>query len=58
MIARQITQARKDNIKIIHKKELERLQDLALKQVAKNFLLYPDLKGLTEDFKVQVKFFI
>jgi len=53
-IAKSITQARKEGKVLIHKKELSRLQDLALEIVAKNYLLYPDLKGLSDDWKIKV----
>lgn len=54
MIAKNITQARKEKKTLVHKKELSRLQDMALDVVAKNYLNFPELKGLNEDWKNSV----
>ncbi len=54
MIAKSITQARKENRVLVHKKEIPRLQDIALVLVAENFLLFPELKGLDDSNKISV----
>ena len=55
-IAELITKSRKENKPIIHKKELPKLYDLALKVVSDNYLTYPELSGLDEKWKNKVKF--
>ena len=54
-IAELITKSRKENKPIIHKKELPKLQDLALKVVSDNYLIYPELFGLDDRWKNKVK---
>jgi hypothetical protein len=58
MIAKSITQARKEKRVLVHKKELSRLQETALLLVAKNYLLFPDLKGLSEEWKINVLLYL
>ena len=53
MLAAKITKARELGIKIVHKPELKDLSEIALKTVAKNYLLYKQLDGL--DFKYKIK---
>ena len=54
MLAAKITRARLRNEPIIHKPELKPLSEIALKTVAANYLLYKDLKGLDEKYKIKV----
>ncbi len=54
-LAELITKFRKENKKIIHQKELPKLQELALKVVSESYMSYPDLKGLNEKWKNNVK---
>ena len=55
-LAELITKFRKENKKIIHQKELPKLQELALKVVSDNYLTYPELNGLNEKWKNKVEF--
>ena len=54
MIAKSITQARKEGKVLVHKKELSRLQDIAIVIVAQNYLYFTDLKGLSDTWKINV----
>jgi hypothetical protein len=54
MIAYNITKARKEKKELIHKEELKRLSDMALDVVAKNFILYPQLDNLPENYKIKI----
>jgi hypothetical protein len=53
-IAREITKARQEKREIIHKLEVKKLSDISLDIVAKNFMLYPELKNLDEKSKLKV----
>ena len=54
MLAARITKARELNQKIVHKPELKDLSEIALKTVAKNYLLYKTLDGLDYKYKIKV----
>ena len=57
MIAKKITIARQEKKEIIHKQELTKLSDSALKIVGLNYMLYHDLKGLDHKSKLKVNIF-
>ena len=48
-IAKTIARAKKNNTEAFPSDEIQSLTELAYKVVAKNFKLYPDLKGVTDD---------
>lgn len=54
MLAYKITKARLNNEEIIHKPQLKPLSEIALKIVARNFLLYKTLPNLPEEYKKKV----
>jgi hypothetical protein len=53
-IAEIVTKARKENFRIIYKKEVEPLNEIAFKKLSNNFSLITNLKNLDEDSRNKV----
>lgn len=54
MLAYKITKARINNEEIVHRPQLKPLEDISLKIVAQNYLLYKELPDLPEEYKHKV----
>jgi hypothetical protein len=53
-IAYRITKAKQEKKELIHKEELKKLSDMALDIAADNFILYPELTGLPNSYKIKI----
>jgi hypothetical protein len=56
MLAKKITLQRINNLEPTRKVEFRKLSEIALVEVSKNYLLYPELKNLDHKYKLRVKF--
>lgn len=54
MLAKKITLQRINNLEPTQKVEFIKLSEIALMEVSKNYLLYPELKNLDQRYKLRV----
>jgi len=58
MLAKKITVQRINNLEPSHKEEFKKLSEIALVEVSKNYLFYPELKNLDKTYKLRVKYIL